>query len=107
MEGMVIKEGCFPHRRKTLCCGKMTIAGDSVLVIEHRQGGALKGHTILHKRCVEALCETLPVDASDSKAQFKELREQMLHTGSVFPERCRKGPKRGVAIDIASKATKR
>lgn len=103
MNALVVQEGKLPHRRKTECCGKEARPGESVILIEKRVGGALKGFVVLHKRCVEELCERMPVDASDSRKQLKELRERIVATGNPFPDIQRKRQKRGVVVDLASR----
>lgn len=102
MNGMVIKEGEFPHHRKTSCCGKLARPGESVILVEKRLGGAVKGHNVLHKRCLEQLCETLPTDACDSRKKLKELRARIQATGNPFPDNEIVGPKRGERVKLAS-----
>jgi hypothetical protein len=96
MRGVIIKEGEYGHRRKTACCSRQTRAGDSVVIIDNRDHGALKGTIILHKRCIEELCEALPPDARDSRAHFKKLREEILASGNPFPEINTSQGRRGV-----------
>lgn len=103
MNGLVVEEGKIPHRRKTECCGKEARPGESVILIEKRIGGAVKGFVVLHKRCIEPMCEKLPVDATDSRRQLKDLRDRIVATGNPFPDSAQQREKRGVLIDLASR----
>lgn len=98
MNGFVVKEGGFGHRRKAACCGKTTRAGESVLAFEKRVGGAAKGHLIVHRRCILDECDKLPMDAADTKRKMNELRDRIIKTGNPFPDdvkplRRKRGPR--------------
>lgn len=86
LQGLVVTTGKFPHRRSTQCCGLNCRAGESVIILPIREaGGALKRHVILHRRCVLALAESLPLDAQDYNSQFQRIRDRVVETGELFP----------------------
>lgn len=100
MSGMVVKEGEWPHRRKAVCCRRRILAGDSLILIEYRVGGALKDTVIIHKRCADELSRELPADAADMQHTFDALRDGML-AGEAFPtvERTARRGVRAVLVD--------
>lgn len=95
MRGMIVKEGEWPHRRKTSCCHRRTRAGDSLILIDYRIHGALKDTVFVHKSCADILSDSLPADAADPRYAFKQLRAGML-AGEAFPVVVRPPTPRGV-----------
>lgn len=102
MNGFVVQEGGFGHRRKMTCCGKAARAGESIIAFEKKMpGGAMKGHIMVHRRCMLDLCESLPMDAADAKRKMAELREEIIATGNPFPKSTPKRHRRGSARELA------
>lgn len=81
--GMVVPKNDFPAHRKATCCDKETVRGESVIVIPVR-GEASSTHIVLHRRCIDKLIRTLPLDAADYEARYHRIREVVLETGDPF-----------------------
>lgn len=86
MQGMVVPKDSFPLRRKAACCGKECKVGESVVVVQWKQEG-LERQVILHRRCLVAIIDDLPLDAADYQSLFASIKDAVIETGNPFPDK--------------------
>lgn len=77
----------FPIRRKTVCCGQETKRGESVIIVPILQAGQLKGHSILHRRCLAVIMDAAALDSSDYISRFASLKHEIVASGNAFPDK--------------------
>lgn len=98
MENLIVPKDSFPLRRKAKCCNKECRSGESVLVLQYKDG-SLTRNLILHARCLREVLENLPFDDDDYASLFVGIKNAVRDTGNPVPDRgtVRKYQREGVS----------
>lgn len=72
----VVENGKFGHRRKAVCCQKLTKVGDIILAAPAIRDGGVVGTTFMHAKCVRELLKLVPEDMDLLRARWSEIRDK-------------------------------